>query len=157
MKVRKAIIPAAGLGTRFLPATKAQPKEMLPIVDKPTIQYIIEEAVESGIEEILIITGRNKKSIKLLENHEFRSKIKELITEKVEIRNIVDYYNAFEEANNLKINYKIMERRSGDIAECYANCDKANRELNWVAKYTVLDACKDSWNWQSKNPNGYED
>jgi len=63
MKVRKAIIPAAGLGTRFLPATKAQPKEMLPIVDKPTIQFIIEEAVASGIEEILIITGRNKKCI----------------------------------------------------------------------------------------------
>ncbi len=66
MKVRKAVIPAAGLGTRFLPATKAQPKEMLPIVDKPTIQYIIEEAVDSGIEEILIITGRNKEYI---ENH----------------------------------------------------------------------------------------
>ncbi|MCE5219908.1 MAG: UTP--glucose-1-phosphate uridylyltransferase GalU [Clostridium sp.] len=63
MKVKKAIIPAAGLGTRFLPATKAQPKEMLPIVDKPTIQYIVEEAIASGIEEILIITGRNKKSI----------------------------------------------------------------------------------------------
>ncbi|MDF2520157.1 MAG: galU [Clostridia bacterium] len=63
MEVRKAIIPAAGLGTRFLPATKAQPKEMLPIVDKPALQYIIEEAVSSGIEEILIITGRNKKSI----------------------------------------------------------------------------------------------
>ena len=62
-RVRKAVIPAAGLGTRFLPATKAQPKEMLPIVDKPTLQYIIEEAVASGIEEILIITGRNKKSI----------------------------------------------------------------------------------------------
>lgn len=62
-KVKKAVIPAAGLGTRFLPATKAQPKEMLPIVDKPTIQYIIEEAIESGIEEILIITGRNKKCI----------------------------------------------------------------------------------------------
>ena len=62
-RVRKAIIPAAGLGTRFLPATKSQPKEMLPIVDKPTLQYIIEEAIESGIEEILIITGRNKKSI----------------------------------------------------------------------------------------------
>ncbi len=61
--IRKAIIPAAGLGTRFLPATKAQPKEMLPIVDKPTLQYIIEEAVHSGIEEILIITGRNKSSI----------------------------------------------------------------------------------------------
>lgn len=62
-QVRKAIIPAAGLGTRFLPATKAQPKEMLPIVDKPAIQYIIEEAVQSGIEEILIITGRNKRAI----------------------------------------------------------------------------------------------
>lgn len=63
MKVRKAIIPAAGLGTRFLPATKAQPKEMLPIVDKPTIQYIVEEAVASGIEDILIITGRGKRAI----------------------------------------------------------------------------------------------
>ncbi len=62
-KVRKAIIPAAGLGTRFLPATKAMPKEMLPIVDKPTIQYIIEEAVESGIEDIIIVTGKGKRAI----------------------------------------------------------------------------------------------
>jgi len=69
-KVRKAIIPAAGLGVRFLPATKAQPKEMLPIVDKPTIQYIVEEAIASGIEEILIITGRNKRAI---EDHFDRS------------------------------------------------------------------------------------
>ncbi|CEH33403.1 UTP--glucose-1-phosphate uridylyltransferase GalU [Romboutsia lituseburensis] len=68
--VRKAIIPAAGLGTRFLPATKSQPKEMLPIVDKPTLQYIIEEAINSGIEEILIVTGRSKKSI---EDHFDRS------------------------------------------------------------------------------------
>lgn len=70
MHVKKAIIPAAGLGTRFLPATKAQPKEMLPIVDKPTIQYIVEEAINSGIEEILIITGRNKRAI---EDHFDRS------------------------------------------------------------------------------------
>ncbi|TMV47508.1 UTP--glucose-1-phosphate uridylyltransferase GalU [Paenibacillus mesophilus] len=63
MKVRKAIIPAAGLGTRFLPATKAQPKEMLPIVDKPTIQYIVEEAIDSGIEDIMIISGRGKRAI----------------------------------------------------------------------------------------------
>lgn len=63
MKVKKAVIPAAGLGTRFLPATKAQPKEMLCIVDKPAIQYIIEEALASGIEEILIVIGRNKESI----------------------------------------------------------------------------------------------
>lgn len=68
--VKKAIIPAAGLGTRFLPATKSQPKEMLPIVDKPTLQYIIEEAINSGIEEILIVTGRSKKSI---EDHFDRS------------------------------------------------------------------------------------
>ncbi|MFW5985907.1 MAG: UTP--glucose-1-phosphate uridylyltransferase GalU [Halanaerobiales bacterium] len=63
MKVKKAIIPAAGLGTRFLPATKAQPKEMLPIVDRPTIQYIVEEAIEAGIENIIIITGKHKTSI----------------------------------------------------------------------------------------------
>ncbi len=70
MKIKKAVIPAAGMGTRFLPATKAQPKEMLPIVDKPTIQYVIEEAAEAGIEDILIITGRNKRAI---EDHFDRS------------------------------------------------------------------------------------
>lgn len=62
-KIKKAIIPAAGLGTRFLPATKAMPKEMLPIVDKPTIQYIVEEAVNSGIEDIIIVTGKGKRAI----------------------------------------------------------------------------------------------
>lgn len=62
-KVTKAIIPAAGLGTRFLPATKAMPKEMLPIIDKPTIQYIIEEAIESGIKDIIIVTGKGKRAI----------------------------------------------------------------------------------------------
>src|SRR5213594_449524 len=63
MRVRKAVFPAAGLGTRFLPATKAQPKEMLPLVDKPTIQYVVEEAVASGLEEIILVTGRNKRAI----------------------------------------------------------------------------------------------
>lgn len=71
MKVKKAIIPAAGLGTRFLPATKAMPKEMLPIVDKPTIQYIVEEAVASGIEDILIITGKGKRAIEDHFDHAF--------------------------------------------------------------------------------------
>ncbi|HZH60028.1 MAG TPA: UTP--glucose-1-phosphate uridylyltransferase GalU [Metabacillus sp.] len=70
-KVRKAIIPAAGLGTRFLPATKAMPKEMLPIVDKPTIQYIIEEAMESGIEDIIIVTGKGKRAIEDHFDHNF--------------------------------------------------------------------------------------
>jgi len=99
MKVRKAIIPAAGLGTRFLPATKALPKEMLPIVDKPTLQYIIEEAVNSGIEEILIITGRNKRSI---EDHfdksvelelELGNKHKDALLKQVrDISNMVNLY-----------------------------------------------------------------
>ncbi len=99
MKVRKAIIPAAGLGTRFLPATKAQPKEMMPIVDKPAIQYIVEEAVASGIEEILIITGRNKraiedhfdKSIELEDELEHNSK-QELLKVVKDISNMADIY-----------------------------------------------------------------
>ena len=109
MKVRKAIIPAAGLGTRFLPATKAQPKEMLPIVDKPTIQYIVEEAIASGIEEILIITGRNKRAI---EDHFDRSielelELKqknndELLSQVQDIANLVDiHYIRQKEAKGL--------------------------------------------------------
>ncbi|MBT2718157.1 UTP--glucose-1-phosphate uridylyltransferase GalU [Bacillus sp. ISL-57] len=87
-KVKKAIIPAAGLGTRFLPATKAMPKEMLPIVDKPTIQYIIEEAVASGIEDIIIVTGKGKRAI---EDH---------------------FDNAFELENNLmeKNKFELLEK-----------------------------------------------
>jgi len=76
--IKKAVIPAAGYGTRFLPATKAQPKEMLPIVDKPTIQYIIEEAVMSGIEDIIIVTGKNKRAI---EDHFDKSLELELLLE----------------------------------------------------------------------------
>ncbi|MFL0194239.1 UTP--glucose-1-phosphate uridylyltransferase GalU [Clostridium sp. WILCCON 0269] len=99
MSIKKAVIPAAGLGTRFLPATKAQPKEMLPIVDKPTIQYVVEEAVNSGIKEILIILGKNKKSI---EDHfdksveledELKSNNKEELLELVQgISNMVNIY-----------------------------------------------------------------
>lgn len=70
MKVNKAVIPAAGLGTRFLPATKAQPKEMLPVVDKPAIQYVVEEAVQAGLSDILVVTGRGKRTI---EDHFDRS------------------------------------------------------------------------------------
>ena len=79
MRIRKAIVPAAGLGTRFLPATKAQPKEMLPIVDKPTIQYVVEEAVASGIEDIIIVTGRGKDAI---ENHFDRSLELQIVLER---------------------------------------------------------------------------
>ncbi|PXV70023.1 UTP--glucose-1-phosphate uridylyltransferase GalU [Halanaerobium congolense] len=79
MKIKKAVIPAAGWGTRLLPATKAQPKEMLPIVDKPAIQYMVEEAVAAGIEDILIITSKNKQSI---EDHFDKSQALELVLEK---------------------------------------------------------------------------
>jgi len=97
MRVKKAIIPAAGLGTRFLPATKAQPKEMLPIVDKPSIQYILEEAVRSGIEDIMIVTGKSKRAI---EDHFDRSlELEEALLSKgkskefEEIRGISDLAN----------------------------------------------------------------
>ncbi|WP_174734320.1 UTP--glucose-1-phosphate uridylyltransferase GalU [Mesobacillus harenae] len=79
-KVRKAIIPAAGLGTRFLPATKAMPKEMLPIVDKPTIQYIVEEAIASGIEDIIIVTGKGKRAIE--DHFDFAPELEQNLIEK---------------------------------------------------------------------------
>lgn len=98
-KVKKAIIPAAGLGTRFLPATKAMPKEMLPIIDKPTIQYIVEEAIESGIEDIIIVTGKGKRAIEdhfdnafeleysLLQKEKF-----ELLEKVVQASNMIDIH-----------------------------------------------------------------
>jgi UTP--glucose-1-phosphate uridylyltransferase len=85
--IRKAIFPAAGLGTRFLPATKAQPKEMLPIVDKPTIQYVVEEAVASGIQDIIIVTGRGKNAI---EDHFDRSLELEMLLERKGRQDLVD-------------------------------------------------------------------
>ncbi len=70
---------------------------------------------------------------------------------------VLEMIHAFEEATGVKVPYQIYPRRSGDVAENYANCDKAYKELGWKAKYTVLDACRDAWNWQSKNPNGFEE
>src|SRR5690348_5725703 len=88
MRIRKAVIPAAGLGTRFLPATKAQPKEMLPIIDKPSIQYIVEEAIASGIESIMIVTGRNKRAI---EDHFDKSfELESILLEKGKIKLLED-------------------------------------------------------------------
>jgi UTP--glucose-1-phosphate uridylyltransferase len=98
-KVRKAIIPAAGLGTRFLPATKAMPKEMLPIVDKPTIQYIVEEAIASGIEDIIIVTGKGKRAIEdhfdhamELENNLMEKQKFELLKTVQGISNMIDIH-----------------------------------------------------------------
>ena len=105
--VRKAVIPAAGLGTRFLPATKAQPKEMLPIVDKPAIQYIIEEAIQSGIEEILIITGRNKRAI---EDH-FDRNIELEMTLKAQGK--YELLGLVEELSNVTIHYVRQKEAKG--------------------------------------------
>ena len=81
--VRKAVVPAAGLGTRFLPATKATPKEMLPVVDKPAIQYVVEEAVAAGLSDVLMVTGRNKNA---LENHFDRvGELEEILRSKGEL------------------------------------------------------------------------
>ncbi|WP_271399253.1 UTP--glucose-1-phosphate uridylyltransferase GalU [Salinicoccus roseus] len=97
-EIKKAIIPAAGLGTRFLPATKAMPKEMLPIVDKPTIQYIIEEAITSGIEDIIIVTGKGKRAIEDHFDHNFeleeslRKKGKYSLLERLSYTNNVDIH-----------------------------------------------------------------
>src|SRR5213596_2910896 len=89
MAVTKAVIPAAGLGTRFLPATKAQPKEMLPVVDRPAIQYVVEEAVRAGLRNILIITGRGKRS---LEDHFDRSFELEQLKQIREIAEMADIH-----------------------------------------------------------------
>lgn len=98
MKIRKAIIPAAGLGTRFLPATKAMPKEMLPIVDKPTIQYIVEEAISSGIEDIIIISGRGKRAI---EDHFDKSYELEDTLEKKGKHDLLSEIQAIHEKGNI--------------------------------------------------------
>src|SRR5437588_6826474 len=97
--VTKAVIPAAGLGTRFLPASKSQPKEMIPVVDKPAIQYVVEEAVRSGIDDILIITGRNKHSLedhfdrRIELEHELESKGKhDLLTDVRELADLADIH-----------------------------------------------------------------
>jgi len=115
MKVKKAIIPAAGLGTRFLPATKAQPKEMLPIVDKPTIQYIIEEAVASGIEEILIITGRNKKCI---EDHFDKSVELEMELEKSGKEDLLELVRKISDLVNIHYIRQKEPRGLGDAIHC---------------------------------------
>ncbi len=87
-KIRKCIIPAAGFGTRFLPATKAQPKEMLPIVDKPVIQYLVEEAVSAGITDIIIITGRGKRSIE--DHFDMSFELEKTLVEKGKIKELAE-------------------------------------------------------------------
>ena len=109
MKVRKAVIPAAGLGTRFLPATKAQPKEMLPIVDKPTIQYIVEEAVAAGIEDIIIISGRGKRAV---EDHFDKSyELESMLRQK----NKMKMLEAVEDISNMANIYYVRQKEPSGL------------------------------------------
>ena len=104
-KVRKAILPVAGLGTRFLPATKAMPKEMLPVVDRPLIQYVVDEAREAGIEHFIFVTGRNKH---IIEDHFDRQ---------------------------VELETTLQEREKGDIVEfCRANCRSRGRPASPVSR-----------------------
>ncbi|MFA6047605.1 MAG: UTP--glucose-1-phosphate uridylyltransferase GalU [Parcubacteria group bacterium] len=108
-KVKKAILPVAGFGTRFLPATKSQPKEMLPVVDKPVIQYLVEEAVESGIEEIIFVTGRGKRAIE--DHFDISFELEETLVEK----NKQDLLEAVQKISNLaKFSYVRQPMPLGD-------------------------------------------
>ena len=115
-KVRKAIIPAAGYGTRFLPATKALPKEMLPIIDTPTIQYIVEEAVKAGIEDIIIVTGKQKRAI---EDHFDRN-----VELEVELENKGKFamLEKVKYPTQLANIHYVRQKRNGGIRRCYSNC-----------------------------------
>ncbi|MFC3801493.1 UTP--glucose-1-phosphate uridylyltransferase GalU [Cohnella sp. GCM10012308] len=106
-KVRKAIIPAAGLGTRFLPATKAMPKEMLPIVDKPTIQYIVEEAIESGIEDIIVVTGKGKRAIE--DHFDIAFELEHTLEEKGKL----DILSKVRKSSNVEIHYIRQKEAKG--------------------------------------------
>lgn len=108
-KIKKAILPVAGFGTRFLPATKAQPKEMLPVVDKPVIQYLVEEAVASGIEEIIFVTGRGKRAIE--DHFDISFELEETLVEK----NKQDLLSAVQKISNLaKFSYVRQQMPLGD-------------------------------------------
>lgn len=106
-KVRKAIIPAAGLGTRFLPATKAMPKEMLPIVDKPTIQYIVEEAIESGIEDIIVVTGKGKRAIE--DHFDIAFELEHTLEEKGKF----DILHKVQQSSNVELHYIRQKEAKG--------------------------------------------
>ncbi len=134
--IRKAVIPAAGLGTRFLPATKAQPKEMLPIIDRPTIQYVVQEAVDSGIEDILIITGKGKRAI---EDHFDRNyELENRLAEK-EDRLLLDEMRRLSDMANL---HYVRQRELNGLGDAirYARQHVGNEPFAVLLGDTIMDA-----------------
>ncbi len=163
MKIKKAVIPAAGLGTRFLPATKAIPKEMLPIVDKPTIQYIVEEVIASGIEDVLIITGRNKGSIEEhfdraveLEDNLEKTNKEELLEEVRKISKMINIHTV-RQKNPLGLGHAVCCAKSfvgnepfavllgDDIVDSNKPCLKQMMEMYEEYKATILGVQPVAW------------
>ena len=134
--IKKAVIPAAGLGTRFLPATKAQPKEMLPIIDRPTIQYVVQEAVDSGIEDILIITGKGKRAI---EDHFDRNYELENRLEEKEDRLLLDEMRRLSDMANL---HYVRQRELNGLGDaiCYARHHVGNEPFAVLLGDTIMDS-----------------
>ena len=133
--IKKAVIPAAGLGTRFLPATKASPKEMLPIIDTPTIQYVVQEAVNSGIEDILIISGRGKRAI---EDHFDRNiELEDRIREKED-----ETYNEIMNLSNLANIYFIRQKETNGLGDAimYARQHTGNEPFAVLLGDTIIDS-----------------
>jgi UTP--glucose-1-phosphate uridylyltransferase len=134
--IKKAVIPAAGLGTRFLPATKAQPKEMLPIIDRPTIQYVVQEAVDSGIEDILIITGKGKRAI---EDHFDRNFELETRLEEKEDQLLLDEMRRLSDMANL---HYVRQRELNGLGDAirYARHHIGNEPFAVLLGDTIMDA-----------------
>ncbi len=133
--IKKAVIPAAGLGTRFLPATKASPKEMLPIIDTPTIQYVVQEAVDSGIEDILIISGRGKRAI---EDHFDRNiELEDRIREKED-----ETYHEIMNLSNLANIYFIRQKETNGLGDAimYARQHTGNEPFAVLLGDTIIDS-----------------
>ncbi len=134
--IKKAVIPAAGFGTRFLPATKAQPKEMLPIIDRPTIQYVVQEAVDSGIEDILIITGKGKRAI---EDHFDRNYELETRLEEKEDQLLLDEMRRLSDMANL---HYVRQRELNGLGDAirYARHHVGNEPFAVLLGDTIMDS-----------------
>ncbi len=134
--IKKAVIPAAGLGTRFLPATKSQPKEMLPIIDTPTIQYVVQEAVDAGIEDILIITGRGKRAI---EDHFDRTVELE---SRLEEKNDEFWYNEMRRLSNMANIHYVRQKEQNGLGDAiyYARHHVGNEPFAVLLGDTVMDS-----------------
>ena len=133
--IKKAVIPAAGLGTRFLPATKAQPKEMLPIIDTPTIQYVVQEAVDSGIEDILIISGKGKRAI---EDHFDRNWELESLLEDKEDKTL---YNEIRHIGDMANIHFIRQKETNGLGDAirYARCHIGNEPFAVLLGDSIID------------------